>query len=189
MRRLPPHPDASCPAGDADRPPDCAGCTGADAPHDRRRFLRSALVGLGAALAAVGLSGDEVDAMAWSSVTASEARGATRRYPIPAADGVQIDREAEVILARWQNAVYAFSLACPHQNVALRWIDRDQRFQCPKHKSKYRPDGAFISGRATRGLDRFAITRDGTAVVVDLAALHEQDDDPAGWSAAVVRLA
>ena len=62
------------------------------------------------------------------------------------------------------------------------------RFQCPKHKSKYQPDGEFISGRATRGMDRFSIRRAGETVVVDLAVLHKQDTDAAGWNAALVTL-
>jgi nitrite reductase/ring-hydroxylating ferredoxin subunit len=119
----------------------------------------------------------------------ARARGSVPRYALPAADGASIDRDNEVILVRWQNAVYAFALACPHQHVALRWLEGDGRFQCPKHRSKYRPDGTFIEGRATRGLDRFAVTRDGASVAVDLDALHQQDKDPAGWSAAVLRLA
>jgi nitrite reductase/ring-hydroxylating ferredoxin subunit len=112
----------------------------------------------------------------------------TRTYPIPAADGARIDRDAEVILVRWRGAVYAFALACPHQNTVLRWQPAESRFQCPKHKSKYRPDGSFIEGRATRGMDRYAIRREGGTVVVDLRTLHEQDEDAAGWAAAVVRL-
>ena len=32
-------------------------------------------------------------------------------YTIPAADGVQIDKDNEVILVRWQNAMYAFNLS------------------------------------------------------------------------------
>ena len=57
---------------------------------------------------------------------------------------------------RFQGVVYAFNLSCPHQNTALKWQPDDQRFQCPKHKSRYQPDGTFISGRATRGMDRLA---------------------------------
>ena len=87
-----------------------------------------------------------------------------------------------------QGSVYAFSLACPHQNTALRWLGRDARFQCPKHKSKYRPDGTFIEGRATRGMDRFPLRREGDGVVVDLARLLKQTDDAAAWAAAVVRV-
>jgi nitrite reductase/ring-hydroxylating ferredoxin subunit len=113
---------------------------------------------------------------------------ATQRYPIPAADGAVIDRDNQVILARWMNAIYAFALSCPHQNTALRWDDADKRFECPKHHSKYQPDGTFISGRATRNMDRLTIARDGDAVVVDIDALHKSTDDTAGWAAAVVRL-
>ena len=46
----------------------------------------------------------------------------------------------------------------------------------------------FIEGRATRGMDRLAVKRDGANVVVDLDRLIKQDVDPAGWSAAVVSL-
>jgi nitrite reductase/ring-hydroxylating ferredoxin subunit len=109
-------------------------------------------------------------------------------YPIPAADGVQIDRDQEVILVRWQGAVYAFNLSCPHQRTALRWNEGDSQFQCPKHHSKYRPDGTFVSGRATRGMDRFSVSRSGDEVVVDVGAMHKEDQDEAGWTAAVVRL-
>lgn len=111
-----------------------------------------------------------------------------RRYAIPAADGVAIDEESSVIIARRANAVYGFSLACPHKRTALAWQPRNDRFECPKHKSKYRPDGSFISGRATRSMDRYAIRRDGAHVVVDLTQLLREDRDAGAWRAAVVRL-
>ena len=157
----------------------------------RRRFLQDALFGA-AALVTLGATREAAAAPARlvrALTVAPGVRGDVRRYPVPAADGVSIDRDAEVILVRWQNALYAFALSCPHQNVAVRWLDADHRFQCPKHKSKYQPDGAFIEGRATRNLDRYAITREAEQVAVDLGALHKSDADAAGWAAAVVHLA
>lgn len=166
-----------------------AACAACDAPAPtRRRFLQDALVGA-AALVALGATRSAAAALPARVVAAAAVAGDVRHYPIPAADGVTIDRDAEVILVRWQNAVYAFALSCPHQNTALRWVDGDHRFQCPKHKSKYQPDGTFIEGRATRNMDRLRITRDGAQVAVDVATLHKNDADPAGWAAAVVRLA
>ena len=47
-------------------------------------------------------------------------------------------------------------------------------------------DGSFIDGRATRAMDRLAIRRDGTALVVDLDTLIQQDEHPAEWTAAFV---
>jgi Rieske Fe-S protein len=111
-----------------------------------------------------------------------------RTYPIPASDSVQIDHGADVILVRWENAVYAFNLSCPHQRTALRWVDAASHFQCPKHKSQYTPTGEFITGRATRGMDRLNITREGSNVVVNLNSMHRQDEDAAGWSSAMVHL-
>jgi len=158
----------------------------------RREFLRDA------ALAVAGIAASLGFARSASALPEHFRIGSTRAlrrlndaltYPIPAADGADIDREAEVILVRWQNAVYAFNLSCPHQNTALRWNDVDHRFQCPKHHSQYQPDGEFITGRATRGMDRFSIRREGDKVVVDVDAMHRQDEDPAGWNAALVKLA
>ncbi len=90
-----------------------------------------------------------------------------------------------MILVRWQGSVYAFALSCPHQHTALRWEEDDGRFQCPKHHSKYEPDGTFISGRATRGMDRYAVQVEQGQVSVDAGTLYRQDKDPEGWKSAV----
>jgi Rieske Fe-S protein len=109
-------------------------------------------------------------------------------YPLPTADGVTIDRDAQVIVVRFQSKVYAFNLACPHENTALRWRKRDGRFQCPRHESQYQPDGTFIQGRATRNMDRFAVSRSGDTLVVDLNHLFRSDDQAADWAAAAVSI-
>ena len=139
---------------------------------------------------AVGVSKSTAFAMPLDFTNATRAKGNRRTYAIPAADGAQVDKESEVILVRWQDGLYAFSLSCPHQNTALKWNDGDHRFQCPKHHSEFTPDGTYVpdSGRATRNMDRFAITRDGTGVSVDLDKLYEQDTDGPQWAAAVVKL-
>jgi len=107
-------------------------------------------------------------------------------FPIPAADGATIDRDNDLILARYQGKAYAFGLACPHQNTALRWLAEEGRFQCPKHKSKYAPDATFLSGRATRSMDRYAVRKDGSDIVVSLETLFEQDKQKAQWESAFV---
>ena len=106
-------------------------------------------------------------------------------YPVPGADGTTIDRDNQVILVRFQGKVYAFALACPHENTALRWRAQDSRFQCPRHESKYQPDGTFVEGRATRNMDRYAIKRQGGEVIVDLTQLFHSDQQQPQWAAAV----
>jgi nitrite reductase/ring-hydroxylating ferredoxin subunit len=110
------------------------------------------------------------------------------RYPIPSADGATIDKKGQVIIVREQQDVFAFNLACPHENTALKWRDKDHRFQCPKHDSKYTPDGTFKDGRATRNMDRFALRREGGEIVVDVNRLYRSDQQPKEWTEAVVRL-
>lgn|SRR5512143_2393799 len=166
---------------------DCGTCPIAGA-SSRRDFLRDAALGVAGVLATLGLA-QSAAALPVSMINAL-ARGAKGiSYAIPAADGVQIDKDNEVILVRWQNTVYAFNLSCPHQNTALRWNDAAKEFQCPKHKSKYTPSGDFISGRATRGMDRFAIQKSGAGVVVDVDQMYQEDENGAQWKAAFVKVA
>ena len=159
----------------------CVGCIAGGT--DRRAFLADAV---SAALALAGLS----IASPLRELHALEPRighGAVR-YPIPSADGVSIDRKNDTILCRVRDEVIAFSLACPHQSTTLRALPGTAGFQCPKHKSRYQQDGTFISGRATRNMDRLPISRDGDVVVVDPDIAYRSDKEPAKWAAAVVKL-
>ena len=141
-----------------------------------------------AAMAGVALRPGSAAALPIVEATGTQGGPDERSFPFPAADGVTIDRAAQVIVARFQQKVYAFNLACPHENTALRWRQRDVRFQCPRHESQYQPDGTFIQGRATRNMDRFAVKRAGDSLVVDLARLFRSDQQPQEWAAAAVSL-
>jgi nitrite reductase/ring-hydroxylating ferredoxin subunit len=160
-------------------------------PTNRRRFLRDSFLSVAGALVAVGMSRTAAFAMPLEFTDATRAKGSTRSYAVPDGDGAQIDKANDVILVRWQNAIFAFNLSCPHQNTALKWDDRDHGFACSKHHSRFTPDGTYVagSGRATRNMDRFAIQRDGTGVNVDLDKLYQEDTDGPRWAAAVIRVA
>jgi Rieske Fe-S protein len=161
---------------------DCAIDTG------RREFLRDAALTVAGALIAMGLSPRRALATPLSFMDALKVDRDKVTYPIPVQDGATIDKDKRVILVRWENNAYAFSITCPHQNTVLRWLENDHRFQCPKHESKYQPDGTFISGRATRGMDRYGIAREGDNLVVDTSVMKKESDDREGWLAAVVKL-
>jgi nitrite reductase/ring-hydroxylating ferredoxin subunit len=162
-----------------------ADCESCPLVPERREFLRSMSA---FALAAISLSLPIRSATA-KVLSSAVAGRKLLSYPVPATDGADIDRGNEVILVRYRNEVFAFNLSCPHQNTALRWNETDMRFQCPKHHSQYQPDGEFITGRATRNMDRLAIRRDATNnIVVDPDTLYRSDEDAAEWKAAVVKL-
>ncbi len=148
----------------------------------RRLFLRDALTAA-AMLAGVSALGPmrELSAMAPRSVGGV-------KYAIPAADGVSIDAKNEVMLARSSGLLFAFALSCPHQNTALRALPGTKGFQCPRHKSRYKPDGTFIDGKATRNMDRLLITREGDTVLVDPDTYFQSDEQPDKWIAAQIKL-
>ncbi|MGH7526490.1 MAG: ubiquinol-cytochrome c reductase iron-sulfur subunit [Gemmatimonadales bacterium] len=167
--------------------PPCALCGIFGAAPSRRDFLREA-ASLVACAAALGVAPGNSLQFSVSLTTALRLVGGEAVYPIPQQDGATIDRDREVILVRYQNRVYAFGLSCPHQRTALRWQDEERRFQCPKHKSTFQMDGTFLSGRATRSMDRRGIRREGDTVVVDLSTLFQEDKDPERWGQAVVQV-
>jgi nitrite reductase/ring-hydroxylating ferredoxin subunit len=163
----------------------CANCA---ALTPRREFVRTLAASAVSALVALGASPAVARAIELRLDEPGERVGDEASYPLPTADSVTIDRENAVIVTRYKNALYAFALSCPHQNTALRWLSADGVFQCPKHKSRYQPDGAFIEGRATRGMDRYALRRDGSRIIVDLTRVFEQGKDSAGWTSAQLSL-
>ena len=166
-----------------------------DLPHDRsacdlclsRRGFLGQAVALPAALAALVHPAGATPANAEGGlrpIAAVSSEGQAHRYPIPAADGVSFDQANQIILVRRDGHVMAFNLARPRWDTALRWPRQDGRCQCPRHESKYRPDGTFIEGRATRNMDRLPIRRDGHEVVVDLGRMIRSDEEPDAWAAA-----
>ena len=164
-------------------------CSGCGHSAGRREFLREAAGIATGILLGLGLS--PAQAAASATTIATGRRHPDRfdlSYPIPEHDGVTIDKDQQVILARVKGAAYAFALSCPHQNTALRWLPEDATFQCPKHKSRYQSDGTFVSGRATRNMDRLPIRSNGKLLFVDVERAYESDKDPAGWAAATVKL-
>jgi Rieske Fe-S protein len=117
---------------------------------------------------------------------AGSGSGAEKSYPLPSADGVTIDRGAQVILVRVNGKVAAMSLACPHENAVVKWLPKDGRFQCSKHDSQYTPNGTYTSGHATRNLDRFPIRRDGGKVVVSVDRVFRSDQNLKEWTDASI---
>lgn len=162
------------------------GCTGCGEATSRRRALGQMSAAVLAAMAGVALRPETAAAVPVVEGGGTQTGPDEHSYPLPAADGVTIDRDTQVILVRFQEKGYAFNLACPHENTALRWKPRDGCFQCPRHESQYKPDGTFISGRATRNMDRFAVKRAGDSLVVDLNRLFRSDQQAQDWSAAAV---
>jgi nitrite reductase/ring-hydroxylating ferredoxin subunit len=163
----------------------CSGCTQSGT---RRAFLRTAAGTAAGLLYSIGATSADAMALTIGTIRGTREKTGDVSYPIPASDGATIDRNHEVILVRWESAVYAFALSCPHQRTMLKWLPRDQRFQCPKHKSKYKPSGNFISGRATRGMDRYPVRIQNNQVFVNTSRAIHEDDEPAAWAAATARL-
>jgi nitrite reductase/ring-hydroxylating ferredoxin subunit len=159
---------------------DCGGCP------TRRQFVGCVSASLTGAFV-LPVIADALDLLPVVEAAGAQS-GSEHAYPIPVQDSVTIDKKAQIILVRYQQKVIAFNLACPHENTALKWRESDKRFQCPKHDSKYTPEGVFKDGRATRNMDRLAIRRQGDQVLVGTDRLYQSDKQAKEWADAVVPL-
>jgi Rieske Fe-S protein len=143
---------------------------------------------LAGVFATLGLTPEEAEALPvrWSDALGDDQGEAT--YPLPPADGATIDSARKVILVRLQGRVFALKVACPHMGGEIEWRSSDARFKCKRHGSEFQPDGALITGRAKRNMDRLPIRLNGSSVVVGLRASIRADKDKPAWDAAVVIL-
>lgn len=162
-----------------------------NAEHDelpcegRRDFIRAGLMAVGA-LATLGVTADDLSALEARFFTGTR-NGAELRFPLPAADGATIDESNDLIIARVGGVAIAFVLECPHRGTNVQWQGNRSRFFCPKHRSTFQPNGARIAGRADRGLDRYAIRREGDELVVNTST-KLRSTNAAAWAAAQVTL-
>ena len=106
------------------------GCHCFDAKKTRRDFLSRASCLAVAVLVYEGIRAKDAEAFSLSFVSANP-EGAECSFDVPSSDGASVELENQVILVRTANRIYAFALACPHENTALRWRAKDGYFQCP----------------------------------------------------------
>jgi cytochrome b6-f complex iron-sulfur subunit len=53
--------------------------------------------------------------------------------------------------------IVALYKVCTHLGCLYKWVDLNNRFECPCHGSKFNLNGTWIEGPAPRNLDRFVI--------------------------------
>jgi cytochrome b6-f complex iron-sulfur subunit len=67
---------------------------------------------------------------------------------------------------------------CVHLGCTVPFRDDCDSFKCPCHGSHYNVDGEYLDGPAPRSLDRFALSLNGTDVVVSTGTLNNTVQHP-----------
>jgi hypothetical protein len=80
---------------------------------ERREFLQTAGC-FAMTLAIFGIGDAGAATLPVFEIAPAQQGSAGKRYPIPSSDSVNIDRGSSLIVARYQNHLMVFSLACPH---------------------------------------------------------------------------
>jgi cytochrome b6-f complex iron-sulfur subunit len=90
------------------------------------------------------------------------------------------DSPVYAITGAAENKLQALYRKCVHLGCSVPHCDTSMLFECPCHGSKYQLAGEYFAGPAPRGLDRFPITIEGDAVMVDTGSV--QTGPPRGTS-------
>lgn len=78
---------------------------------------------------------------------------------VPAVGATPADYpEGKFWLTNTDEGLVALYKVCTHLGCLYKWVDANERFECPCHGSKYELDGKWIEGPAPRSLDRFEMT-------------------------------
>jgi cytochrome b6-f complex iron-sulfur subunit len=65
--------------------------------------------------------------------------------------------EGRFWLSHTEEGVSALYKVCTHLGCLYKWVDTNDRFECPCHGSKFEKDGEYLEGPAPRSLDQFAM--------------------------------
>ncbi len=85
-------------------------------------------------------------------------------YPLHSVTFLQ---DQQVYIVRMPDGFYAVSAVCTHLGCITAWHPEHKLIECPCHGSKFKDDGAKVTGPAPRPLPHFAIslTADGELLV------------------------
>ena len=65
---------------------------------------------------------------------------------------------------------HAIYMVCTHLGCLYKWVDENNRFECPCHGSKFTREGFYIEGPAPRSLDQFEVDLVDGEYIVDTGA-------------------
>jgi cytochrome b6-f complex iron-sulfur subunit len=75
--------------------------------------------------------------------------------------------EGRLYLVNASGSYFALSQRCPHLGCRVPFCESSGRFECPCHGSIYDLAGEYIKGPSPRGMDRYELSVQGDALVVD----------------------
>ena len=84
--------------------------------------------------------------------------------------------EGRLFVANAGGHLFALSQKCPHLGCRVPFCDSSGRFECPCHGSKFDLGGEWIQGPAPRGMDRYDLSLQNGALLVDTSKLTDGPD-------------
>ena len=80
-------------------------------------------------------------------------------------------REGRLWVVNAGGHLRALSQKCPHLGCRVPFCESSGRFECPCHGSVFNIGGEYIQGPTPRGMDGYALSVEGDALVVDTGSV------------------
>jgi cytochrome b6-f complex iron-sulfur subunit len=119
---------------------------------------------------------DDIDKAIASKIPYYNAAAKVYIQPYPKADiakAKKVSTYVPPLLAGMDQGYVALFQKCVHLGCRVPWCATSQWFECPCHGSKYNRVGEKRGGPAPRGLDRFALTISGGAMIIDTSTVFQ----------------
>ena len=78
-------------------------------------------------------------------------------YDFPRPFNQELGNKVDFWLVKQYAGLVALNPICTSRGCRYKWVDLNNRFECPCSGSKFRTDGTYIAGPAPRSLDRYTI--------------------------------
>jgi menaquinol-cytochrome c reductase iron-sulfur subunit len=78
------------------------------------------------------------------------------------------------VVKKSDSDVVAFGAQCTHLGCAYHWDENHKYFLCPCHTSAFSVDGKVLTGPAPRPLDRYAVKRNGSKLMLGPLRVSEE---------------
>ena len=85
------------------------------------------------------------------------------------ADGVRFDYQdvPSMVIQKKDKSYAAFSLVCTHLGCIVKWVAKDNDFECPCHGGKFDENGKNVAGPPPSPLTQYNLTVQGTDIYVE----------------------
>jgi Rieske Fe-S protein len=81
---------------------------------------------------------------------------------------IKLLHEDVLLIRDSEKTIRVFNAHCTHKSCIVKYIEKDNRIECPCHGSQYDLNGNVLKGPAPKSLQAHSVEFDGNQIIVDI---------------------